>query len=118
ADALTIASVLKQAGYATAAFGKWGLGPVGSTGDPNKHGFDLFFGYNCQAVAHNYYIPSLWSNDTRVALNNPKLVLPQKLPADADVNSPASYAKFTGKEYAPDVIGEQALKFVRVYKDR
>ncbi|MEY4089295.1 MAG: hypothetical protein RJB55_1566, partial [Verrucomicrobiota bacterium] len=52
AGAVTIAQVFREAGYTTGAMGKWGLGPVGSTGDPNAKGFDLFFGYNCQAVAH------------------------------------------------------------------
>ena len=47
-QALTIAQIFQRAGYATGAMGKWGLGPVGSTGDPNRKGFDLFFGYNCQ----------------------------------------------------------------------
>ena len=47
AEEVTIAELVKQAGYATAAIGKWGLGPVGSTGDPLRQGFDLFFGYNC-----------------------------------------------------------------------
>jgi len=51
-SAFTIAQAFRKAGYATAAMGKWGLGPVGSTGDPGRKGFDLFFGYNCQAVAH------------------------------------------------------------------
>jgi len=118
AGELTLPLTLKKLGYTLGGFGKWGLGAVGSTGDPNKHGFDRFFGFNCQAVAHNYYPTSLWSNDVRVALNNPQFSVPQKLPADADVNSPASYAKFSGKEYAPDVIGEQALKFVRENKER
>jgi len=115
---LTLPLTLKRLGYALGGFGKWGLGPVGSTGDPNKQGFDLFFGFNCQAVAHNYYPTSLWSNDTRVALNNPNFSAHQKLPPGADINSPASYASFTGNDYAPDVIGAQALKFVRENKDR
>ena len=51
---LTIAEVLKEAGYRTGAFGKWGLGYPGSEGDPNFQGFDQFYGYNCQRVAHNY----------------------------------------------------------------
>ena len=59
---LTLAERLKERGYATGAFGKWGLGPVGSTGDPNKQGFDRFFGYNCQAHAHSYYTNYLWNN--------------------------------------------------------
>lgn len=65
----TLAMAFRRAGYATGAMGKWGLGPVGSTGDPNRKGFDLFFGYNCQAVAHSYYPSNLWRNDTRVLLN-------------------------------------------------
>src|SRR4051812_45922042 len=45
---ITLASLLKQGGYATACVGKWGLGPVGSSGDPLKQGFDFFYGHNCQ----------------------------------------------------------------------
>lgn len=67
--AVTFPKLLQQAGYATGAMGKWGLGPVGSTGDPNKQGFDLFFGYNCQAVAHSFYPASLWRNDERIEIN-------------------------------------------------
>lgn len=59
---VTIAEVLKKAGYATGAFGKWGLGPVGSEGDPNQQGFDRFYGYNCQSLAHRYYPDHLWDN--------------------------------------------------------
>jgi arylsulfatase A len=118
AGELTLPLTLKQLGYALGGFGKWGLGPVGSSGDPNKQGFDLFFGYNCQAVAHNYYPTSLWSNDVRVALSNSSFSVPQKLPPDADANAPASYARFIGKEYAPDLIGEQALKFIHENRDR
>src|SRR5512135_2406054 len=68
-NSLTIAKVLRQAGYATGAVGKWGLGPVGSSGDPNQQGFDLFFGYNCQAVAHSYFPGHLWRNSEKVVIN-------------------------------------------------
>ncbi|HBP82001.1 MAG TPA: sulfatase, partial [Planctomycetaceae bacterium] len=61
-ETITFPELLQNAGYATGAMGKWGLGPVGSTGDPNNQGFDLFFGYNCQAVAHSFYPQSLWRN--------------------------------------------------------
>jgi len=64
----TIASQLKEAGYATGAFGKWGLGGVGSTGDPLTHGFDHFFGHNDQRQAHNYYPPYLVEDDHRLTL--------------------------------------------------
>src|SRR5688572_18755807 len=98
AGELTLPLTLKKLGYATGGFGKWGLGAVGSSGDPNKQGFDVFYGFNCQAVAHNYYPTSLWSNDTRVALNNPAFASKQALPAGADGNAPATYARFGGKE--------------------
>jgi len=95
-----------------------GLGGIGTSGAPSRQGFDIFFGYNCQAVAHNYYPTHLWSNDTRVALANPAFSPRQKLPAGADPNAPESYRKFSGNEYAPDLITEQALKFVRDNKAR
>ena len=69
AEALAMAEVFRDAGYATAAMGKWGLGPVGSTGDPNDQGFDLFFGYNCQAVAHSFFPRYLWRNRERIEIN-------------------------------------------------
>jgi len=55
AETVTVASLLKEQGYVTGAFGKWGLGEVGSTGDPLNQGFDRFVGYNCQRHAHNLY---------------------------------------------------------------
>lgn len=90
---VTIAEVLKKAGYATGAFGKWGLGPVGSEGEPNKQGFDQFYGYNCQSLAHRYYPNHLWNNDKKVIL---------------EANQNLLY----NKEYAPDLIQKQALEFV------
>lgn len=89
---------------------------IGSPGDPLKQGFDRWFGYNCQAVAHNYFPTHLWDNDKQIPLNNPKFAAHQKLPAGADPADPKSYEPFAGKDYAPDLIGEQALKFVRANK--
>jgi arylsulfatase A len=68
ANSQTIPKLLKKAGYATAAIGKWGLGYPGSEGDPIKQGFDHFFGYNCQRQAHSYYPAHLWRNDKKVIL--------------------------------------------------
>jgi len=65
----TLAETFRAAGFATGAMGKWGLGPVGSSGDPNARGFDLFFGYNCQALAHSFYPAYLWRNAEKVPLN-------------------------------------------------
>jgi arylsulfatase A-like enzyme len=65
---ITLANILQQNGYATAAFGKWGLGFNQNSGDPNKKGFDHFFGYNCQSLAHDYYPPYLWDDHNKVDL--------------------------------------------------
>lgn len=90
---LTVAEVLHKAGYATAAFGKWGLGPVGSDGDPNKQGFDRFYGYNCQSLSHRYYPGHLWDNANKVILEG---------------NENLRHTR----QYAPDLIQQQALTFI------
>ena len=61
---LTVAELLKQAGYRTALIGKWGLGEEGSTGLPAKKGFDDFLGYLNQTHAHDYYTDHLFRYDT------------------------------------------------------
>ncbi|GAB3991147.1 arylsulfatase [Spirosoma daeguense] len=96
---VTVAELLKQAGYVTAAFGKWGLGPVGSEGDPNKQGFDRFYGYNCQSLAHRYFPNHLWNNSEKIVLA-------------ANENLQKT------KEYAPDLIQKQALDFLKTQDDK
>ncbi|MBH45504.1 MAG: arylsulfatase [Flavobacteriaceae bacterium] len=91
-DALTIAEVLKDNGYKTGAFGKWGLGYPGSEGDPNFQGFDEFYGYNCQRVAHNYYPTHLWYNQ--------------------EIDSLVGNHGKTTETYAPDLIQQKALTFL------
>ncbi|WP_420915609.1 arylsulfatase [Algoriphagus confluentis] len=89
---LTLSKVFQQAGYATGAFGKWGLGFIGTSGDPINQGFDQFFGYNCQRYAHRYYPAYLWENQSQV-----------NLPGNDWTN------KFT---YAPDLIQEKTVEFI------
>ncbi|MFP6900884.1 MAG: sulfatase-like hydrolase/transferase, partial [Opitutales bacterium] len=102
-DEVTIAELLKKQGYATGAFGKWGLGGPGTEGDPVNQGFDRFFGYNCQRHAHSYYPSYLWSDRERISLNNvPPVPGHANLPKDADPSNPRSYDVFKGKDYAPD----------------
>jgi len=116
---VTIAEMLKQKGYATAAVGKWGLGHFGTTGDPNRQGFDLFFGYNCQAHAHSYWPAYLWRNGRKVLLSNdPPVPGHARLPAGADRNDPASYAPFKGTDYSPDRMIDVALRFIRENQKR
>ena len=69
ASSFTVAEMLSERGYTTGAFGKWGLGFVGTVGDPNLQGFDEFYGYNCQRLAHNYYPFHLWHNNEKILLH-------------------------------------------------
>ncbi|WP_349318266.1 arylsulfatase [Chitinophaga sp. MM2321] len=92
------AKLLQQAGYTTGAFGKWGLGMVGTTGAPDKKGFDVFFGYNCQRQSHRYYPTHLWSNNEKVELTGNHLTQ-QKI-------------------YAPALIQEKTLAFIQDNKDK
>ncbi len=115
----TLAEVLGKAGYVSGAFGKWGLGNTQSTGNPNRQGFNRFFGYNCQSHAHSYYPATLWSDEEKVALkNHPPVPGHAGLRAGTDPKDPASYDIFKGQDYAPDRINEQALAFVRAHKDK
>jgi arylsulfatase A len=65
---VTVAQILKNAGYATACMGKWGMGMFDSTGSPLKVGFDHFYGYNCQRHAHSYFPAYLYNDDQRFDL--------------------------------------------------
>ena len=94
-DAQTIFHDFKDAGYATGAFGKWGLGPIASTGDPNEQGVDRFFGYNCQTLAHSYYPDHLWDNRKKIILQDNTDEIP--------------YGEGT---YSADLIHNEALKFM------
>ncbi len=65
---VTVAELLKEAGYATGGIGKWAMGGVETTGHPNRNGFDFWMGYLDQGEAHNYYPTHLWLNDRKVSL--------------------------------------------------
>lgn len=106
-EAVTFPQLFQQAGYTTGAMGKWGLGPVGSTGDPNRKGFDLFFGYNDQAVAHSYFPPHLWRNAEKVPIN-PKPIPGHQKKATGDV----VMADYLGEQYAPKLMIAEAEKFI------
>jgi len=116
---VTLAELMKANGYATGAFGKWGLGGPESDGEPLRQGVDRFFGYNCQAHAHSYYPSYLWSDQKRITLSNkPPVPGHASLKKGADPTDPASYAQFKGQDYAPDRINAQALEFIRANRDR
>lgn len=117
-ETVLIPELLKSLGYATGGFGKWGLGGPGSTGEPLKQGFDRWFGYNSQSVAHNFYPTYLWDNDKTIELNNPAFSPHDKLRPDEDPTQPESYKRFQGSQYSADLIAEAALKFARDHKDQ
>ena len=96
-DTYTIARLMKNAGYRTGLFGKWGLGMPGSESTPNKMGYDEFFGYNCQRQAHTYYPDHLWENEQRV-----------EIPENRNKGH---------KTYSQDLIHERAMDFIRTHKE-
>ena len=66
---VTVAEHLKQAGYVTGMTGKWGLGEPGTSGEPNRQGFDRWFGYLNQRRAHTYFPTFIWRNQDKVMLH-------------------------------------------------
>jgi arylsulfatase A-like enzyme len=100
ANEVTIGSMLKDAGYATGGFGKWGLGDVGTTGVPEKHGFDVFFGYYNQTHAHTFYPRYLIRNSKKVPL----------------AGNTGDFLK--GETFSHSLIFKDSLDFIRENKDR
>lgn len=99
AEEITLAERLKAVGYATGAFGKWGLGHFGTSGDPNEQGFDLFYGFNCQYHAHNHYPKFLWRNRTKET-------------------QPGNNRTLDGETYSQDQFVNEASRFIRENQDR
>ena len=99
ADDVTVAELLKAKGYATGAMGKWGLGMFDTTGSPMKHGFDLFYGYNCQAPRPQPL---------------PEAPLPQRRRASSCKDNDGK----TGKQYTQDLFETEALAFIETNKDK
>ncbi|MFT5422906.1 MAG: arylsulfatase A [Phycisphaerales bacterium] len=111
---VTMPEHLKGLGYTTGAFGKWGLGGPGSEGHPSYQGFDHFYGYLCQRVAHNYYPTHLWRNhDVDVQTNDyfrPHQRIAEPLETEQDY-----YEKFGGKAgdmYAAEEITAEAERWI------
>ena len=107
---VTVAELLKGAGYATALIGKWGCGEEGTTGVPNKQGFDYFVGYLNQRHAHNYYPAYLWRNQEKFTL--PNVVTPIRKPG-------GSHGGVATKRvvYSHDLFAREALEYVEKQKD-
>jgi arylsulfatase A-like enzyme len=97
AGQITVARLLHDAGYATGGFGKWGLGNPGQPGVPENEGFDVFFGYYDQGLAHNYYPENLLRNSATV-------------PTPQD-------GKHTWENYSHTRIANETLRFIEQNKD-
>lgn len=97
---ITIAKVLKKAGYVTGLIGKWGLGEPGTSGIPNLQGFDEFYGYLNQVHAHNYYPDYLWRNTEK-----------ETIEGNVMSEIPGVCAKCTN--YVHDLLTKEALEFIR-----
>ncbi len=100
---VTVARVLKDAGYATALIGKWGLGEVGSAGEPRKQGFDYHFGFLNQTHAHNHYPSFLIRNGEKVPLPNDLV--------QVGSHEGSGYAK-KREVFAGDLFAQEARAFV------
>lgn len=107
---VTVAGLLRGAGYRTALIGKWGLGDIGAaeTGLPRRQGFDSFFGYLNQRHAHNHFPEFLWRNEARMALPN----IVTRIGEDG-----AGYAT-EAKAYADDLFADEVVEFVRENRQR
>ena len=99
AGTITVAQILKDSGYATACFGKWGMGMFDTTGSPLKTGFDHFLGYNCQRHAHSYFPEYLYRDAQRF-------------------NLPGNDGKSVGEIYAQELIQRGAEAWLRSNRDR
>ena len=109
---VTVAELLKQAGYTTGIIGKWGLGEPDTTGIPNRQGFDYWFGYLNQRHAHNYYPQYLWRNEQKVELENEV----NHIIGGRD-RTPGGVAT-KRVEYSHDLFAEEALDFVEKNKNK
>lgn len=108
----TIGTMMQAAGYRTGMIGKWGLGYEGVGSVPRTQGFDYFYGFLCQAVAHIYYPKQLWENDQVIEFDN-RLMLPgERLEEGADPMNLESYRQWIDKYYSPDLMYEKIEKFV------
>ena len=117
-ETLIFPKLLKATGYSNAMVGKWGLGPPNSESIPTQMGFDYFYGYNCQRMAHNLYPPHLWENEDRDMLDNEVISPKLKLQPGQDPYKEENYNIFNQNDYAPDMMHSKAQKFIENNKDK
>ena len=110
----TFATLLREAGYATGCFGKWGIGNPPPLNDPAVHGFDEFYGYVNMFHAHNYYPEWMVKNGKKVPLRN--RLYPDWHEQRFGAREGAGIAE-KAVDYAPELIARELLKFIRAKKD-
>lgn len=108
-DDVTVAEVLKQAGYKTGGIGKWSLGNPGSWGIPNYQGFDYWYGHLNQDQAHFYYPDYLWEND--------KVILLQKVVIENEVGKLKGNRGGKNVCYTHDFFTEKAVSFIEQHRE-
>jgi arylsulfatase A-like enzyme len=65
---ITVAEILKKAGYVTGFVGKWGIGLPGTAGVPYKKGFNYAYGFYDQKRAHTFYPDFIMENENQIPL--------------------------------------------------
>lgn len=111
----TLAKMMRSTGYITGMVGKWGLGMNTNSGDPNKQGFDYYYGYLDQKQAHNFYPTHLWENGKWDTLNNPFISVHRPIPRDSP-DSAFNYYK--GNDYSITKMAEKTLAFIKTNRDK
>ncbi|MCB9841009.1 MAG: arylsulfatase [Phycisphaeraceae bacterium] len=115
---VTLAEVLRGVGYSTACIGKWGLGGPGSEGHPSRQGFDHFYGYLCQRVAHNLYPTHLWRNHDVDVLRNDYFPAHQRLDAVPEGWTSADWDQYRGPDFAPGEMLDEAVRWIERHAQR
>ncbi len=105
----TIAEMLSGAGYRTGCVGKWGVGNPPPLDDPNRNGFDYFYGYVNMFHAHNCYPEFIVRNGAKVKLRN---VLAEKWQVPAEEGREGRGVAETKIDYVPDLVTAEAMSFI------
>ena len=108
-EEVTIAEMLRDAGYATGCVGKWGVGNPPPLNDPARNGFDFFYGYVNMYHAHNFYPEFIVRDGKKVPLRN--VLLPKWKQPQQEGREGRGVAE-TKIDYVPDLVTQQAMKFL------